>query len=45
VKQANRIHAGPGQVTVTIGEAARFSAEQDANEITGELEKRVAALK
>jgi long-chain acyl-CoA synthetase len=45
VKQANRIHARPGQVTVTIGEAARFAADQDANEITRELEKRVATLK
>ena len=44
VRQANRILAGPGKVRVTIGRPVRFSADQDANEITRELERRVKAL-
>ena len=41
VRQANRILAGPGKVRVTIGRPVRFSADQDTNEITRELERRV----
>jgi long-chain acyl-CoA synthetase len=44
LKQQNRILARPGHVQVTIGEPVRFSPEQDANEITRELERRVAEL-
>ena len=44
VRQANRILAGPGKVRVTIGRPVRFSADQDTNEITRELERRVREL-
>ena len=44
VRQANRVLAGPGKVQVKIGQPVRFSADQDANEITRELERRVKAL-
>ncbi len=44
LKQANRILARPGQVQVTIGQPVRFSAGEDPNEITRELERRVNAL-
>ena len=44
LKQQNRILARPGHVQVTIGEPVRFSAEQEANEIARELERRVAEL-
>jgi long-chain acyl-CoA synthetase len=44
LKQANRILARPGQVTVTIGAPVRFRAEQDPEEITRELERRVREL-
>jgi long-chain acyl-CoA synthetase len=44
LRQANRILARPGQVTVTIGEPVSFTADQDAAEITRELERRVRAL-
>ena len=44
VRQANRVLAGPGKVQVKIGQPVRFSADQDTNEITRELERRVKAL-
>ena len=44
VRQANRILAGPGKIQVKIGQPVRFSADQDANEITRELERRVREL-
>jgi long-chain acyl-CoA synthetase len=44
LKRANRILAGPGRVQVTIGEPVGFSEDQDPNEITRELERRVRAL-
>jgi 1-acyl-sn-glycerol-3-phosphate acyltransferase len=44
VKQANRIVARPGQVTVTIGAPVSFAPNHDPVEITKELERRVAAL-
>jgi long-chain acyl-CoA synthetase len=44
LKQQNRILARPGHVQVTIGQPVRFSPDQDANEITKELERRVAKL-
>jgi long-chain acyl-CoA synthetase len=44
LRQANRILTRPGQVRVTIGAPVRFRAEQDTEEITGELEGRVRAL-
>jgi long-chain acyl-CoA synthetase len=44
LKRDNRILARPGQVRVTIGRPLRFPAEQDANEITRELERRVREL-
>jgi long-chain acyl-CoA synthetase len=44
LRQANRILARPGQVRVTIGAPVRFRAEQDAEEITRELERCVRAL-
>jgi long-chain acyl-CoA synthetase len=44
LRQANRILARPGQVKVTIGEPVSFAADQDATEITRELERRVRAL-
>ena len=44
LRQANRILTRPGHVRVTIGEPVSFSADQDANEITKELERRVREL-
>ena len=44
LKKAERILARPGQVRVTIGPPVRFSPDQDANEITRELERRVSEL-
>jgi hypothetical protein len=44
LRRANRILARPGQVKVTIGEPVSFAADQDAAEITRELERRVRAL-
>jgi long-chain acyl-CoA synthetase len=44
LRQASRILARPGQVRVTIGAPVRFRAEQDAEEITRELEGRMRAL-
>jgi long-chain acyl-CoA synthetase len=44
LKQANRILAKRGQVTVTIGPPVRFDAHQDPYEIAKELEHRVAQL-
>jgi len=44
LRQANRILARPGQVTVRIGEPVSFTADQDAAEIARELERRVRAL-
>ena len=44
LKQQNRIFTRPGHVQVTIGEPVRFSAEQSADEIARELERRVSAL-
>jgi long-chain acyl-CoA synthetase len=44
LKRENRILARPGQVRVTIGKPVRFSAEQDAAEITRVLEARVREL-
>jgi long-chain acyl-CoA synthetase len=44
LRQANRLLTRPGHVQVTIGKPVRFSADQDANEITKELERRVREL-
>ena len=44
LKQQNRILNRPGHVQVTIGRPIRFSPDQDPNEITRELERRVAEL-
>jgi long-chain acyl-CoA synthetase len=44
LRQANRILTSPGHVQVTIGKPVSFSADQDANEITQELERRVKEL-
>lgn len=44
LKKSERILTRPGHVRVTIGAPVRFTAEQDANEITKELEKRVREL-
>jgi long-chain acyl-CoA synthetase len=44
LKKEERILTRPGHVRVTIGAPVRFTAEQDANEITKELEKRVREL-
>jgi long-chain acyl-CoA synthetase len=44
LRQANRIFTRPGHVQVTIGPPVRFSADQDPNEITKELERRVTEL-
>jgi long-chain acyl-CoA synthetase len=44
LKQQNGILARPGHVKVAIGPPVRFSPNQDANEITRELERRVRAL-
>jgi len=44
LKQQNRILTRPGHVKVVIGRPVRFSPDQDANEITQELERRVTEL-
>ena len=44
LRQANQIFTRPGHVQVTIGRPVRFSPDQDANEITRELERRVREL-
>jgi long-chain acyl-CoA synthetase len=44
LRQENRILTRPGHVQVTIGKPVRFSADQDPNEITKELERRVSEL-
>jgi long-chain acyl-CoA synthetase len=44
LKKEERILTRPGRVRVTIGAPLRFTAEQDANKITKELEKRVREL-
>jgi len=44
LRQENRILTRPGHVQVTIGKPVRFSADQDPNEITKELERRVTEL-
>ena len=44
LKQQNRTLARPGHVQVVIGQPVRFSPDQDANEITRELERRVTEL-
>jgi len=44
LKQHNRISAPPGHVRVTIGQPVRFSPDADPNEITRELQRRVAEL-
>ena len=44
LKKEGRILTRPGHVRVTIGAPVRFTAEQDANKITKELEKRVREL-
>jgi long-chain acyl-CoA synthetase len=44
LRQKNRILTRPGHVQVTIGKPVRFSADQDPNEITKELERRVREL-
>ena len=44
LKQNNRSFARPGQVKVAIGQPVHFSPEQDANDITRELERRVREL-
>ncbi|HEY5070305.1 MAG TPA: lysophospholipid acyltransferase family protein, partial [Candidatus Acidoferrum sp.] len=44
LKQKNRSFARPGHVKVVIGQPVRFSPDQDANEITRDLERRVRGL-
>jgi long-chain acyl-CoA synthetase len=44
LRQENRILTRPGHVQVTIGKPLRFSADQEPNQITKELERRVAEL-
>jgi long-chain acyl-CoA synthetase len=44
LKQTERIFAQPGHVQVTIGAPVRFASNQDAKEITPELERRVREL-
>jgi long-chain acyl-CoA synthetase len=44
MKRANRIAHPPGKVRVSIGAPVRFPPHMDSNEITRELERRVAAL-
>lgn len=44
LKRKNRIWTWPGRVRVSIGPSVRFSARQSAEEITQELERRVAQL-
>jgi long-chain acyl-CoA synthetase len=44
LKQRETIFARPGHVRATIGAPVRFAADQDANEIARELERRVREL-
>jgi long-chain acyl-CoA synthetase len=44
LKQQKRILVPPGHVQVTIGQPVRFSPDADPNEITRELQRRVAEL-
>ncbi len=44
LKQARRKFARPGQIRVTLGEPVRFAPGTKPEEITRELERRVAAL-
>ena len=44
LKQAERILARPGQVRVTIGSPVSFSSDENPDEITRELERRVREL-
>jgi len=44
LKRDERILTRPGHVRVTIGAPVRFTAEQDADEIARELERRVREL-
>lgn len=44
LKKDERILTRPGHVRVTIGPPARYSKEQDADEITRDLERRVREL-
>jgi long-chain acyl-CoA synthetase len=44
LKQAGARWARPGKIRVAIGAPVKFSAAQEAEEITRELERRVAAL-
>lgn len=44
LKRDERIFARPGHVEATIGRPVRFAANQDPNEITRELERRVREL-
>jgi long-chain acyl-CoA synthetase len=44
LRQKNRILTHPGQVQVTIGKPVSFSPDQDADDITKELERRVREL-
>ena len=44
LRQQNRTLARPGHVKVVIGQPIRFSLEQEATEITRELERRVREL-
>ena len=43
-KQAQKIWARPGHVKVSIGEPVRFGEAAAAQDITRELERRVASL-
>ena len=44
LRQKNQIFARPGHVQVIIGKPVSFTAEQDVNDITKELERRVMEL-
>jgi long-chain acyl-CoA synthetase len=44
LKQREHIFARPGHVRATIGAPVRFASNQDANEITRDLERRVREL-
>ena len=44
LRQQNRTLAPPGHVKVVVGQPVRFSPDQDANEITREIELRVTEL-
>jgi long-chain acyl-CoA synthetase len=44
LRKKNQIFARPGHVEVTIGKPLSFTADQDANDIAKELERRVKEL-